>query len=191
MEQGILSQFDVGDNNLFLSSKGLTELLANYDKRDPAKNVIWATDPHIELPILMGKSGLGSLPPMTCMDFWKGILKQFGSLPALSDKVNGKWQAISFQEYYDLIIKFALGLIRLGISERSAVSILGYNCSLWHINFFGAVFANCVACGHYLTNAPDAVQYVLEHSDTELFVVENQDQLNKVLQIWDKCPRLK
>lgn len=182
---------DFGDYSLQISSQGLQTLTKITDPQDPVKNLVWTTDPRVELPILIAKEGAGSVSPITVIELWKRLLPGFKNKPALSDKINGKWQTISYSEYYDLVIKFALGLIRLGISERSAVSILGYNCSLWFIDYFGAIFANCIGCGHYLTNAPDAVSYVIQHSDTELFVAENQEQLDKVLQVWDQCINLK
>jgi long-chain-fatty-acid--CoA ligase ACSBG len=185
------SKFDLGQYSLYLSPQGVLEIPKLVDPKDPAKNFIWTTDPKVELPILLTKEGAGAIPPQTCMEMWKDTLIAHGDKPALSDKVNGKWQTINYKEYYELCIRFALGLIRLGVTERSAVSILGYNCSLWMIDYFGAIFANCIACGHYLTNTPDAVKYVIDHSDTEVMVVENQDQLDKVLKVWDTCPRLK
>ena len=186
-----LPSMNLEDYTLALSPQGVSELITNFDPKNPERNVVWTTDPRVELPILMTRTGPASISAITTMDLWAEVLKKHGNSPALSDKIGGQWQTISYNEYYDLVIKFALGLIRLGITPRSAVSILGFNCSAWYIDFFGAIFANCIACGHYLTNAPDAIQYVIEHSDTELMVVENQEQLDKVLQIWDKTPKLK
>lgn len=45
--------------------------------------------------------------------------------------------------------------------------------------------------GVYTTNGPDACQYVAEHSDAEVIVVENKIHLEKYLQIWNKLPMLK
>jgi long-chain-fatty-acid--CoA ligase ACSBG len=182
---------DLGQYTFQISPQGLANLSKVTDPADPARNIVWTIDPKIEIPIIMTKDGVGAIPPITVMELWKNLLPTLGKKPALSEKINGKWQTISYNEYYDLAVKFALGLIRLGISERSAVSILGYNCSNWFIDFFGAIFANCVACGHYLTNAPDAVAFVIQHSDSEVFIAENQEQLDKVLQIWDQVPNLK
>ena len=186
-----IDQLSFGQYNMHISPRGLHSMLKTHDPNDPAKNVVWTTDPTIELSVLVAKEGPASTPPITIMELWKKILKDHGIKPAIADKIDGKWQALSFNEYHDLIVKFALGLIRLGISERSAVSILGYNCSNWFIDYFGAIFANCIACGHYLTNQADAVAFVIEHSNTELFVAENQEQLDKVLQVWHKLPMLK
>lgn len=182
---------DFGPYNFYISPKGLQQMLDNYDSKDPSKNVVWTTDPNVELPILLTKEGTGAAMPMTCMDMFKINLARYAGRPAVADKVNGKWQFLSYEEYYDLIIKFALALIRVGITERSAVSILGFNCSRWFIDYFGAIFANCIAVGHYITNSAEAVGYVIEHSNSEIFIAENQEALNKVLSVWHKLPMLK
>jgi len=48
---------------------------------------------------------------------------------------------------------------KLGIEERSAVNIMGFNSPEWAIAFYGAVAANCVGTGVYITNGPEACQY--------------------------------
>jgi long-chain-fatty-acid--CoA ligase ACSBG len=183
--------FDLDPYSLWISPQGLLDLRSKVDPAEPDKNVVWATDCRTEIPIIMTQSGPGAIAPITVMEWWKSILARFSKKPALSEKIAGKWQTLSYQEYYDLVVKFALGLVRLGISERSAVSILGYNSREWMIIFFGTIFANCVSCGHYLTNSPEAVQYVSNHSDSEVIAVDTQEQLDKVLAVWPNLPQLK
>jgi len=62
---------------------------------------------------------------------------------------------------------------------------------MWAFVFHGTIMANCVSCGIYITNKPDACHYVIEHSDTEVCCVENQEQLDKILLIWNELPKLK
>ena len=45
--------------------------------------------------------------------------------------------------------------------------------------------------GVYTTNNPEACLYVAEHSDCEIVVVENNDQLRKILKIKHNCKYLK
>ena len=183
--------YDLEPYSLWISPEGLRDLRAKIDPSQPERNVIWATESTAELPIIMTQTGPGAIAPITVMEWWKTVLEKYSKKPALSEKIAGKWQTLSYQEYYDLVVKFALGLVRLGISERSAVSILGYNSREWMIIFFGTIFANCVSCGHYLTNSPEAVQYVSNHSDSEVIAVDSQDQLDKVLAVWPNLPQLK
>ena len=174
-----------------LSAEGVNALTKIFDPACPERNIVWTTDPRVELPIKMDTKGTASMPPITCMDLWQLTLAKHGKKAALSEKIDGKWQTLSYEEYYDLAIKFAAGLVKADISERSGVSILGFNSAWWFIDYFGTIFANCIACGHYLSNGPEAIQYMAIHSDTEMFVVEDQIQLEKVLKVWHNLPKLK
>lgn len=90
----------------------------------------------------------------------------------------------TYREYYSAATKFALALIRFGCTERKTVAVLSYNCPKWAFAFHGAVMANMVSCGVYITNKAQACHYVLEHSDSEVCCVENQEHLDKVLSVW-------
>lgn len=59
------------------------------------------------------------------------------------------------------------------------------------IGFHGTILANCVNVGLYLTNQADACHYVLEHADSEVVLVDSETQMNKVLEVWSKLPKLK
>jgi len=85
----------------------------------------------------------------------------------------------------------ASALISRGVSERCGVSVLGYNHPVWVIAYHAAIFANCINCGIYITNEPDACRYVLENSDSEAILVENNMQMDKILQVWHNLPKLK
>jgi len=48
-----------------------------------------------------------------------------------------------------------------------------------------------VAVGIYTTNNPEACQYITEHSEAEVVVVENKKQLEKFVDISKDLPKLK
>ena len=51
--------------------------------------------------------------------------------------------------------------------------------------------ANILPVGIYTTNTPEACHYISEHSEAEILIAENQIQLDKYLQIWDRLPNLR
>lgn len=61
-------------------------------------------------------------------------------------------------------MKFAKALHVLGIEERKAVNIMGFNSPEWAIAHFGSIFHNNVVSGVYITNGIEACQYQAEHS---------------------------
>src|SRR5690606_31742047 len=44
--------------------------------------------------------------------------------------------------------------------------------------------------GIYTTSSPDEVQYIVDHAESKVVLVENEHQLEKVLRQWDRMPRL-
>ncbi len=59
--------------------------------------------------------------------------------------------------------------------------ICNFNFIRWVISFYGSIFGFFMPVGVYTTNGPDACQYVAEHSNAEVVVVENIIHLKKYL----------
>ncbi|XP_051484655.1 long-chain-fatty-acid--CoA ligase ACSBG1 isoform X3 [Apus apus] len=129
--------------------------------------------------------------PITVHQMFKESLEKYGSLNALASKKNGKWEKITFSEYYCLSRKAAKSFLKLGLERFHSVGILGFNSPEWFISAVGAVFAGGIVTGIYTTNSPEACHYIAHDSKTNIMVVENQKQLDKIMQIWSRLPHLK
>ncbi|XP_032926145.1 long-chain-fatty-acid--CoA ligase ACSBG1 isoform X2 [Catharus ustulatus] len=129
--------------------------------------------------------------PITVHQMFKESLEKYGSLNALASKRNGKWEKITFSEYYCLSRKVAKSFLKLGLERFHSVAILGFNSPEWFISAVGAVFAGGIVTGIYTTNSPEACYYMVHDSKTDIMVVENQKQLDKIMQIWNRLPHLK
>ncbi|XP_035409969.1 long-chain-fatty-acid--CoA ligase ACSBG1 isoform X3 [Cygnus atratus] len=122
---------------------------------------------------------------------FKESLEKYGSLNALASRKNGKWEKITFSEYYCLSRKAAKSFLKLGLERFHSVAILGFNSPEWFISAVGAVFAGGIVTGIYTTNSPEACHYIAYDSKTNIMVVENRKQLDKIMQIWNRLPHLK
>ncbi|KAM9223832.1 long-chain-fatty-acid--CoA ligase ACSBG1 [Leptosomus discolor] len=129
--------------------------------------------------------------PITVHQMFKESLEKYGSLNALASKKNGKWEKITFSEYYCLSRKAAKSFLKLGLERFHSVAILGFNSPEWFISAVGAVFAGGIVTGIYTTNSPEACHYIADDSKTNIMVVENRKQLDKIMQIWNRLPHLK
>ena len=101
----------------------------------------------------------------------------------LRKKEYGIWNRISWQEYGDQVRLVAAGLISLGLERGDRVAILGDNRPEWLICHLAAMTAGFVTCGIYSTSAPEEVAYVVGHSESRVLFVENEEQVDKALQI--------
>ena len=121
---------------------------------------------------------------------FKQTVEKYGDRVSLRKKEYGLWHDISWNEYYRLAKCVGSALISMGLEKGECVSIIGDNCPEWVIIDLGIQGAGGVAVGVYSTNAWPQVEYVMEHSESKFFFVENEEQLDKWLNFRDKVPGL-
>jgi long-chain acyl-CoA synthetase len=102
---------------------------------------------------------------------------------ALRHKDYGIWKGISWKEYGAMVRLVGAGLISLGVQRGDKISILGENRPEWLFCDLGNMSIGGVSVGVYPTSAPDQVAYVVGHSESKVLFIENEEQVDKVLQI--------
>jgi long-chain acyl-CoA synthetase len=105
---------------------------------------------------------------------------------ALRRKEHGIWKRMTWKEYGNRVQKAAAGLLALGLDPGDSVAILGENRPEWLICHLAVMSIGCVTCGVYATCAPEQVAYVVGHSESKVLFADNEEQVDKVLQILPK-----
>ena len=105
---------------------------------------------------------------------------------ALRRKEHGIWKRTTWKEYGNRVEKTAAGLLSLGLGPGDRVAILGENRPEWLICHLASMSIGCVTCGVYSTSAPEQVAYVVGHSESKVLFADNEEQMDKVLQILAK-----
>jgi len=112
-------------------------------------------------------------------------VSRLGDKVALRNKDYGIWNRTSWKSYGENVRISASGLLSMGIEPGNRVAILGDNRPEWLVCHLGSMTAGCVTCGIYPTSSPEEIEYVVEHSESKILFVENEEQIDKVLQIID------
>lgn len=110
---------------------------------------------------------------------------------ALRQKEFGIWQPVTWAEYAQMSRWFGLGLLQLGIPAGSSVAVLSENRREWVFAQMGAALTCCVTAGVYPTSPAAEVEYLLGLSEAPVIVVEDQEQLDKVLDVRERLPHLR
>lgn len=105
---------------------------------------------------------------------------------ALREKEFGIWQAVTWGEYRDHVKYFCLGLVSMGLEPDDAVAIVGDNRPEWVYAELAAQSARARSVGIYPDSVPEEVFYVADFADAKFIVVEDQEQVDKILEIWDR-----
>jgi long-chain acyl-CoA synthetase len=116
---------------------------------------------------------------------------QMGSRTALREKDLGIWQALTWRQYHDEVRDLALGMISLGLRRGDKVAIVGNNRPAWVFAELAAQGAGAISVGIYQDSTPAEVAYVVDHSEAALVVAEDQEQVDKLLELMAKLPRVR
>ncbi len=109
---------------------------------------------------------------------------------ALRQKDYGIWEAFTWRQYDEQARAFGLGLTAAGLAAGGHVAILSENRKEWVFAQLGANMVGAVAVGIYPTSPAPEVEYLLQAADAEMVVCEDQEQLDKVLEVRQRLPRL-
>ena len=109
---------------------------------------------------------------------------------ALREKEFGIWQEITWAEYLARVRGFSLGLTELGVEEGDRVAIIGDNRPEWVIAELASQTAGILPLGLYQDAIADELAGILKAAEARVIVAEDQEQVDKVLEVRDGLPGL-
>ncbi|MEQ1952903.1 AMP-binding protein [Mesorhizobium yinganensis] len=115
---------------------------------------------------------------------------RFGDKPAMRHKDFGIWQSWSWAEQFAEIRKFAIGLQALGLRKGDNIAIIGSNRPRLYWTFTAAQSLGAVPVPVYGDAVADEMAYVLDHAGARFAVVQDQEQVDKILGTLERIPTL-
>ena len=109
---------------------------------------------------------------------------------ALREKEFGIWQEIPWASYLDRVRSFSLGLAELGVERGDRIAIIGDNRPEWVIAEMGAQVLRALPLGLYQDSISEELAKMLEAAEARVIVAEDQEQVDKVLEVRDRVPGL-
>jgi long-chain acyl-CoA synthetase len=107
---------------------------------------------------------------------------------AFRAKELGIWRETTWRELAERVAALACGLAReYRIAAGETVAVIGNPCPEWTIADLATQALGAITYGIYPTSAPGEVRYLLQHGGASLIVVEDQEHLDKTLEVLDQC----
>ena len=122
--------------------------------------------------------------------FWRQVNK-FPDKTTIWKKQDGLWKALTWQQYGKFSQDIGNGLLASGVKKGDKISILSQTRPEWVMCDMGIICIGCVTAPIYHSNTNDQVFYIANQSDSIFAFVEDQEQLDKMLAIWDRLPNIK
>ncbi len=105
---------------------------------------------------------------------------------ALREKYHGIWASVTWAVAEQHVRHFALGLVSLGLTPQDTVAIIGDNRPEWIYSELAAQAAGAKSIGIYQDAVVREMIYIITHAQVKFIVVEDQEQVDKVLEMWDE-----
>ncbi|HIM42674.1 MAG TPA: long-chain fatty acid--CoA ligase, partial [Rhodospirillales bacterium] len=113
-----------------------------------------------------------------------------GDKPASREKDFGIWLSWTWGQVAEEVRAIACGLAALGVKRGDKVTICGDNRPHLYWSMTAVQALGAIPVPVYQDSVPDEMQYIYEHAEAKFAIVENQEQVDKLLEIRDRTPAL-
>jgi long-chain acyl-CoA synthetase len=129
------------------------------------------------------------------LDTFPKILKNnaeiFKGRPSIREKEYGIWQTTTWDAFYNRALLLAEGFYDSGLRRGDKIAIIGDNRPNLYLSIASAQILGAIPVPCYQDSVASEIEYILEHAEAKLAIVENQEQVDKLLEIKEKLPLLK
>jgi len=114
----------------------------------------------------------------------------YGARPAMRHKDLGIWQTWTWSQVLDVVRAYAVGLHRLGVKRGETIAIVGGNRPKLYWSVMAAQMLGAIPVPVYADAVADELAYVLAHAEVRFAAVEDQEQVDKILSVLKRLPKL-
>ena len=132
------------------------------------------------------ETGVVTLPQL-----WRRRCAQWGDRPALRHKERGIWKGLAWGQYFSEARAIGMAMADAGLEPGDVVSLLSDNRPEWLVADIAAQSMGFVSHGIYPCSTAAQVGHALREAGSRVVIVENADQLVKVLAAREACPGLR
>ncbi len=120
------------------------------------------------------------------------MVKKYGNTTiAMRKKRYGIWQEYTWQDSYQHVQDFCLGLLSMGLQRGDKILIIGENDPEYYWAELAAHAAGMTSVGAFTDAAPKEIQYIATNSESVLAVAQDQEQVDKLLEVRDELPNIR
>lgn len=113
-----------------------------------------------------------------------------GARPAMREKDLGIWQTLTWSDVERQVRALANGLAALGVRPGEHVAIVGENRPRLYLSMMAAQAIGAIPVPLYQDAVAQEMLYVLQDAQVRVAIVEDQEQVDKMLEVSDRCPDL-
>ena len=116
--------------------------------------------------------------------------KLFESRPAMRHKDLGIWQTWTWSQVLEIVRAYAAGLHRIGLKRGETIAIVGGNRPKLYWSVMASQMIGAIPVPVYADAVADELAYVLSHAEVRFAALEDQEQVDKILSVMPRLPKI-
>ena len=116
--------------------------------------------------------------------------KQRPSAPAMREKEYGIWQTLSWADLAKMVSHMACGLHQMGLQRGDHLIVVGSNRPRLYAAMLATQALGAIPIPLYQDAVGAECVFPINNADVKFCVVEDQEQVDKLLEIREQCPQL-
>src|SRR5580765_5503469 len=109
---------------------------------------------------------------------------------AIREKDLGIWQSYTWSQYVEQARLIALGLASLGFTRGDKTAVVGDNRPALYWAMLATQALGGVPVPLYQDSIEKEMEFIVDHAEARFAIVEDQEQVDKLIQVKARCPRL-
>ena len=126
----------------------------------------------------------------TISELFKNTVTKYPNRELYFYKKGNDWSSLNGKTILYTVTDISNALLGKGLYKSDKVGIISTNSPKWAMIDYGVICSGCATVSIYPTLIPSQISYIIKDSGLKVLFLENEDQLDKINQIWNECPSL-
>ncbi|HCL90781.1 MAG TPA: long-chain fatty acid--CoA ligase, partial [Candidatus Atribacteria bacterium] len=127
----------------------------------------------------------------TLHEMLRNSVNLYGDRTAFKVKKGGKFEPITYKEFYNKVEKFGTGLLAIGINKFDHVGLISENRFEWIISDLAIIGLRAVDVPCSGASSPHDIHFKLKHSDSTAAILEEEKQFAEFYSMTHNLPKIK
>ncbi len=103
---------------------------------------------------------------------------------------DGSLESLTYAEVWRIVKELSAGLMELGFEKGDRAAVMAHTCPQWVHADYSILSAAGVTVCIYPTLTENETAYILKDSGSKILYVQGNEQLKKIINVWDQIPGL-
>lgn len=127
----------------------------------------------------------------TIAELFQNTIKKHPNKELYYYKKGNDWSSLNGKTISYTVKDISMAILSHELEKGDKVGIIAKNSPKWALSDYGIICSGCATVSIYPTLIATQIEYIIKDSELKILFLENEEQLDKINEIWERCETLK